>query len=263
MDIKSPETRKHIGSTIHIPSSPFMSKLGCGTGVSVYRYKRTPEKDGKYNSPWAIKKSNTNAGGDIRERLAVEASVLKQIGSHPYIVGFRAFTGTKAGELCLAMEDCERSLMDIIEEKSFLEETISSDQILKVAWCISNALSFLHNTHKLLHGDLKSGNVLVRGDFDEVKLCDFGVSLRLQEDLKSLKNKDDIYIGSEPWKPKEAFNSGPITDKSDIYPFGLLLWEMLTLSVPHLDLLGIVLNFCIVYDVIQEMFDLSNSVCNI
>ena len=238
MDLKSPEVSVHSASTIHIPSSPFMSKLGCGTGVSVYRYKRTPEKDGKFNSPWAIKKSNTRAGDSIRERLAIEASLLKQIGSHPYIVGFRAFTGTKDGELCLAMEDCERSLMDIIEEKAFLEETFTADQILKVAWCVSNALDFLHNKHKLIHGDIKSANLLVRGDFDDVKLCDFGVSLRLKDDLSGLKNKDDIYIGSEPWKPKEAFNSGTITDKSDIYPFGLLLWEMLTLSIPHVDLLG-------------------------
>ncbi len=237
MDLKSPEVNAHNGSTIHIPSSPFMLKLGCGTGVSVYRYKRTPGKDGKFNSPWAIKKSSTKAGDSIRERLAIEASVLKQIGSHQYIVGFRAFAGTKAGELCLAMEDCERSLMDIIEENVFLEETFTVDQILKVAWCISNALNFIHNTHKLLHGDIKSANVLVRGNFDQVKLCDFGVSLRLKDDLSGLKNKDDIYIGSEPWKPKEAFNSAAITDKSDIYPFGLLLWEMLTLSVPHVDLL--------------------------
>ena len=240
MDLESPKADAHAGQTIHIPSSPFMLKLGCGTGVAVYRYKRTPEKDGKFNSPWAIKKSSTKAPDNIRERLAIEASLLKQIGSHPYIVGFRGFTGTKAGELCLAMEDCERSLMDMIEETSFLEETFTADQILKVAWCVSNALDFIHNKHKLLHGDLKSGNVLVRGDFEQVKLCDFGVSLRLKDDLSGLKNKGDIYIGSEPWKPKEAFNSGTITDKSDIYPFGLLLWEMLALSVPHVDLLGTV-----------------------
>ena len=243
MDLRSPEVS---ADTIHIPSSPFMSKLGCGTGVSVYRYKRTPEKNGKLNSPWAIKKSNTRAGDNIRERLAIEASLLKQIGNHPYIVGFRAFTGTKTGQLCLAMEDCERSLMDMIEEKSFFEETFTADQILKVAWCVSNALNFLHNKHKLIHADIKSANVLVRGDFDEVKLCDFGVSLRLKDDLSGLKNQEDIYIGSEPWNPKEAFKKGTITDKSDIYPFGLLLWEMLTLSVPHLNLLGIVSNNLII-----------------
>lgn len=224
--------------SLHIPSSPFMLKLGYGTGVSVYRYKRTPEKDGKINSPWAIKKTHPKTSDNMKERLAIEASVLKQIGKHPNIVEFRAFTGTASGDLCLAMEDCDRSLMDLIEEKAFLEETFTSNEIIKVAWSIARALNFIHNDHKLLHGDIKSANVLVRGNFDKVKLCDFGVSLRLKDDLTGLKNKQDVYVGSEPWKPKEAFNGGEITDKSDIYPFGLILWEMLSLSVPHVDLLG-------------------------
>lgn len=45
------------------------------------------------------------------------------------------------------------------------------------------------------------------------------------------------YIGTEPWKPKEALEDGVITDKADIFAYGLTLWEMMTLSVPHLEML--------------------------
>lgn len=45
------------------------------------------------------------------------------------------------------------------------------------------------------------------------------------------------YIGTEPWKPKEALEDGIITDKADIFAYGLTLWEMMTLSVPHLEML--------------------------
>lgn len=45
------------------------------------------------------------------------------------------------------------------------------------------------------------------------------------------------YIGTEPWKPKEALEGGIITDKSDIFAYGLTLWEMMTLSMPHLEML--------------------------
>lgn len=45
------------------------------------------------------------------------------------------------------------------------------------------------------------------------------------------------YIGTEPWKPKEALEDGLITDKADIFAYGLTLWEMMTLSVPHLEML--------------------------
>lgn len=46
------------------------------------------------------------------------------------------------------------------------------------------------------------------------------------------------YIGTEPWKPKEALGEGgEITDKADIFAFGLTLWEMMTLAMPHLEML--------------------------
>lgn len=46
------------------------------------------------------------------------------------------------------------------------------------------------------------------------------------------------YIGTEPWMPKEAVEDGIITDKADIFAFGLTLWEMMTLLIPHLNLSG-------------------------
>ncbi|KAF3818436.1 hypothetical protein GH733_011853, partial [Mirounga leonina] len=43
--------------------------------------------------------------------------------------------------------------------------------------------------------------------------------------------------GLKPWKPKEALEeNGIITDKADIFAFGLTLWEMMTLSIPHINL---------------------------
>ena len=219
-----------------IPPSPFMTRLGCGTGVSVYRFKReTNEND--LRSPWAVKKVNKKARSGISERLALEASILKQL-QHPNIVGFRAISGTVDGELCLAMEDCEKALEDIIEEKAFLEEDFTYDEVLKVSWAIANALNYLHNEKKILHGDIKGGNVLIRGNFEAVKLCDFGVAIRLKDDLSGLKNPGDRYIGTEPWKCKEALKGHVITDKADIFAYGLLIWEMLALNVPHVDLLA-------------------------
>ena len=228
-------------SPFMIPPSPFMTRLGCGTGVSVYRFNReTNESD--LRSPWAVKKVNKKARSGISERLALEASILKQL-QHPNIVGFRAISGTVNGELCLAMEDCQKGLEDIIEEKAFLGEDFTNEEVLKVSWAIANALNYLHNDKKILHADIKSGNVLIRGNFEAVKLCDFGVAIRLKDDLSGLKNPGDRYIGTEPWKCKEALKGGVITDKADIFAYGLLIWEMLALNVPHVDLLAGKTNF--------------------
>lgn len=234
------EVETSILSPFVIPPSPFMTKLGYGTGVSVYRLKRSIQPQGISKSPWAVKKVNRKSRPNISERLALEASILKQL-HHPNIVGFRAISGNANGDFCLAMEDCEKSLMDMIDERVFLNEVFAFEEMLKVAWSVAKALKYLHNEHNLLHGDLKSGNILVRGDFDAIKLCDFGVSLRLTDDLSGLKNPTCRYIGSEPWKCKEALNQdkgAAISDKADIFAYGLVIYEMLTLSVPHVDLLG-------------------------
>ena len=111
------EISPYKASPFVIPPSPFMTRLGCGTGVSVYRLNRD-SNESSMRSPWAVKKVNKKARSGISERLALEASILKQL-SHPNIVGFRAISGSIDGELCLAMEDCEKALEDIIEEKAF------------------------------------------------------------------------------------------------------------------------------------------------
>ncbi|CAL1585194.1 unnamed protein product [Knipowitschia caucasica] len=83
---------------------------------------------------------------------------------------------------------------------------------------------------------MKSCNVVIKGDFETVKICDVGVSLFLDENMKVSDPKAE-YIGTEPWNPKEVMEGGPVSDKADVFAFGLTLWEMMTLSMPHLDAL--------------------------
>nr|XP_055201715.1 lymphokine-activated killer T-cell-originated protein kinase isoform X2 [Nyctereutes procyonoides] len=166
---------------INIPASPFMQKLGFGTGVNVYLMKRSPR--GLSHSPWAVKKINPKCNDHYQsmyqKRLIDEAKILKNL-HHPNI--------------------------------------------------------YLHQEKKLLHGDIKSSNVVIKGDFETIKICDVGVSLPLDENM-TVTDPEACYIGTEPWKPKEALEeNGIITDKADIFAFGLTLWEMMTLSIPHINL---------------------------
>ncbi|XP_055666666.1 lymphokine-activated killer T-cell-originated protein kinase [Falco peregrinus] len=227
--------------SVTIPASPFMQKLGYGTGVNVYLMKRSPR--GLSCSPWAVKKisskCNRSQQSIYQQRLNEEAKILKDL-QHPNIVGYRAFTEANDGSMCLAMEyGGEKSLNDLIEERSAKRlGPFPAAMIFKVALSMARGLKYLHNDKKLLHGDIKSSNVVVKGDFEAIKICDVGVSLPLDENM-TVSNPEMCYIGTEPWKPKEALqDDGVITDKADIFPFGLTLWEMMTLSVPHISLSG-------------------------
>jgi serine/threonine protein kinase len=70
------------------------------------------------------------------------------------------------------------------------------------------------------------------------KLCDFGVSVSLKPNGEMDTDMALEYVGTAPWcAPEVLCDDGltPITAKSDIFSFGLVLWEMITLRMPHFD----------------------------
>ena len=220
---------------INIPASPFMKKLGFGTGVSVFRWDRSPRSDST-RSPWALKKLNKRDLPRVFEqRLEQEAVLLKSL-KHPNIIGFRACVPGKDGRMTLAMESCESSLADRIEDRRNDElGPFDYKIILKVALGVARGLDYLHTEKKLLHGDMKSYNILIKGNFEEIKICDFGVSLPL-DDIGLVQNPDNV-VGTSVWSAPETvgLSDGPVSSKVDIFAFGLVLWEMIALEIPHTD----------------------------
>ena len=114
----------------------------------------------------------------------------------------------------------------------------TADTIEFVIEKVASALDYLHTEKQIMHGDLKSGNVLIVGDFDNVKLCDFGVTLPLNSEGR-VSDPDRKYVGTEAWAPLEAVRDAEITDRADIFAFGLLVYEMLSLHSPHVDKLAV------------------------
>ena len=221
-----------------IPPSPCLQQLGFGTGVKVLLYERSPRSGGP-RSPWAIKKLNKpHASLDAAKRLEEEAKILKNL-NHPNIIGYRGFKRNADGSKVLALETGKtcRSLFDIIEEvRDDADENLEPFEAHKIAFVVkevAKALKYLHEDKKILHGDLKAANVLIVGDFDAVKLCDFGVTLPLDNTGKA--DPKVQYVGTEPWSAKEVIDEEDITTKADIYSLGCVIFEMLSLDTPHAD----------------------------
>lgn len=74
-------------SPMIIPPSPMMKKLGCGTGVVVYRLDRETFSPWKKKSPWAVKKAK-KVKKEAFKRLKLESEILKQL-DHPNIISYR------------------------------------------------------------------------------------------------------------------------------------------------------------------------------
>jgi len=185
----SAELAKRELSVLKIPPSPCLKRLGYGTGVNVFLYERSPLR-GQILSPWAIKKANravnvarrstgsdTSGGGAggtdmITQRMEKEAEILRKL-KHPNIIGFRGFKRTSDGSRILAIENGQRALFDIIEDRRDSECTpLAANFILIVIRSVASALDYLHREKRILHGDMKSGNVLIIGDFKVVKICE-------------------------------------------------------------------------------------------
>ena len=89
------------------------------------------------------------------------------------------------------------------------------------------ALAYLHK-NKMLHCDMKSQNILLTED-GTVKLCDFGLS-RYQEKFESDNHGK---IGTPHWMAPEILRQDKYTEASDVYSYGVIMWEMITGKIPY------------------------------
>lgn len=98
---------------------------------------------------------------------------------------------------------------------------------LRIALDVATAMQFLHS-QEIIHRDLKSPNILLDKDGHAV-VCDFGVS-RMKEETGDMTKE----VGTYRWMAPEAFGTTrwPVTTRSDVYSFAIVLWEIVTTSVP-------------------------------
>jgi len=224
-------------SALHIPATPYLARLGYGTGVNVYLYNRSP-KAGKVMSPWAVKRVNKrHEKSEYAERLEKEAAILRTL-NHPNIIGFRGFTKTvQDGPKNLVMEDGNESLGDLIERRKEEDDLPFPAQNIEIVISgVCSALDYLHTEQLIMHADIKSANILIKRDFETVKICDFGVTVKVDKSGKQLPG--ELYIGTDAWSPIEVILKTPVTTKADIFAFGLVIFETLALHSPHIDKLG-------------------------
>ncbi|CAH3197154.1 unnamed protein product [Porites evermanni] len=109
------------------------------------------------------------------------------------------------------------------------EETFSTRQLFKFAWQIAKGMNHLAEKN-LVHRDLAARNVLVGHD-NRVKVSDFGLMRQIYEDVKGSEKSKKLPV---KWMAPESLYRSTFTIKSDVWSYGVLLWEMATLGgVPY------------------------------
>ncbi|RIB16456.1 kinase-like domain-containing protein [Gigaspora rosea] len=93
---------------------------------------------------------------------------------------------------------------------------------LNLLQCIAYDLLIIHS-QDLIHRDLHSGNILLNS-LKSAYIADLGLSIT--SNIASKSNLDGIY-GILPYIAPEVLNKHPCTKESDIYSFGIIMWEIL------------------------------------
>src|ERR1044071_2147065 len=116
------------------------------------------------------------------------------------------------------------SLRDYLTKNFY---NIKWSEKLQILRNILAGLSHLHN-QEILHRDFHSGNILYENDWDVV-ISDLGIS------KSSTDNDSDEIYGVISYMAPEILQRKEYTEASDIYSFGMIMWELITGRVPFRD----------------------------
>lgn len=181
------------------------------------------------NTLAVIKTMPLDSMSDEAKKEAFKESKILEKLNHPNIIKFiEVFRSNKPfSTLNIVMEyadggDLNKAIKEQQKIKKFFPETKILDWFCQI--CL--AVKHIHSK-KILHRDLKSGNVFLTNS-GIVKLGDFGISKSLNNTLEKAKT----VIGTPYYLSPEIIMNKPYSFKSDIWSLGVLLYEMSVLKMP-------------------------------
>ncbi len=197
------------------------SEIGSGGMASVY--KAIQKSLGR---PVAIKelKRTFHADNQIVQRFEREAKLAASF-QHENIVHIYDYWNKPS--FCIVMEYVDGTdLADVLDKTGPLPVDVGT----MIAIQVCNALDYAH-MRGLIHRDIKPSNIMIRRN-GEVKLMDFGIAQ--VRDLKPLTLPGTL-LGTPSYMSPEQVMGQPLDNRTDIFSFGIVLYEMFTGVKPFQD----------------------------
>jgi len=220
---------KAAGSwSISINDLIFGKKIGIGSFGKVYKAKW-------HGTNVAVKKTLDVATHNTIKEFAAEIRLMRDL-RHPNIVLFLGAV-VDAPSMCIVTELMKRgNLHSILHDyDNVVRETVADNGRLRLqmATDCARGMSYLHSrSPPIVHHDLKPANLLVDSKWN-LKISDFGMSrIKYRAYLQKSNPELETAGGTPEWMSPEALRNDNVDELSDVYSFGIILWELITLNYP-------------------------------
>ncbi|MEJ1961907.1 MAG: serine/threonine-protein kinase [Gammaproteobacteria bacterium] len=184
--------------------------------------------DAYYGRDVAIKVYNMDAGGDeerarIARKMFLSEAHLVGMLQHPHILPIYD-AGEENGHCYIVTEHVHgaRTLAAYCRPDNLLR----IDDTVEIIYKCAKALHYAHS-RGVIHRDIKPSNIMLTNDSD-VRIIDFGIALVQDSDISRIEG----IAGSPSYMSPEQVQSFELTNSSDLYSLGAVMYELLTGSRP-------------------------------
>ena len=161
---------------------------------------------------------------EFAARFQQEARIIAKL-EHPHILPVFDY-GESDGVAYFVMRYMDAGTL---KEKMIEGRPLPLNDIDRLFTQLAEALSYAHS-RGIVHRDLKPANVLI-DSHGNVFLTDFGIA-KLLESASPRLTQTDAIMGTPAYISPEQAQGNPVDQRSDIYSLGIILYEMVTGSVP-------------------------------